>query len=118
VAAGERVICASGALVEGGTGFRFEVRRGGEAVPAFAIRHEGTVRAYLNRCAHIAVELDWQPGQFFDADRNLLICSTHGAEYDPATGRCLGGPCRGAGLVPLAVEEHGGQVVLKEEANG
>ncbi len=32
VAAGERVICASGELVEGGAGFRFEVRRGGDQV--------------------------------------------------------------------------------------
>ena len=118
MAAGERVICTSEALCEGGEGLRFDVRRGAETVPAFAIRYEGKVRAYVNRCAHIAVELDWQPGQFFDADRNLLICSTHGAEYDPASGRCLGGPCRGAGLVPVAVQERDGQVVLKEESDG
>ncbi|MCU0897179.1 MAG: Rieske 2Fe-2S domain-containing protein [Burkholderiales bacterium] len=118
MAAGERVICASDALAEGGAGVRFDVRRAGETLAAFAIRHDGMVRAYLNRCAHVAVELDWQPGQFFDADRNLLICSTHGAEYDPATGRCLGGPCHGAGLIPVAVEERGGKVVLKEEADG
>jgi nitrite reductase/ring-hydroxylating ferredoxin subunit len=118
VAAGERVICAAAALVEGGEGVRFEVRRGAETVPAFAIRYEGKVRAYMNRCAHIAVELDWQPGQFFGADRNLLICSTHGAEYDPASGRCLGGPCRGGGLAPVAVDERDGQVVLKEESDG
>ena len=118
MASGERVICPSEALVEGGDGLRFDVRRGAESLPAFAVRYEGRVRAYLNRCAHVAVELDWLPGQFFDADRNLLICSTHGAEYDPASGRCLGGPCRGATLVALAVEERGGQVVLKEEADG
>jgi nitrite reductase/ring-hydroxylating ferredoxin subunit len=43
----------------------------------------------------------------------VLICSTHGALYDPATGDCRGGPCRGAGLEPVAVEEIDGQVVLE-----
>jgi nitrite reductase/ring-hydroxylating ferredoxin subunit len=108
------VICASAALAEGGDGVRFEVLRGGEAVGAFAIRHEGQVYAYLNRCAHIGVELDWQPGRFFDADGMVLLCSTHGALYDPRTGVCLGGPCRGGGLIPLAVAEIDGEVVLTE----
>lgn len=114
----ERVICPSAALADGGDGIRFEIRRGGETLPAFAVRHAGRVRAYLNRCAHIALELDWQPGRFFDADRNLLICSAHGAEYDPATGDCVAGPCRGARLVPVPVEERRGEVVLEEDTDG
>jgi nitrite reductase/ring-hydroxylating ferredoxin subunit len=108
------VICPSAALTESGDGVRFEVRRGGEPERAFAIRHEGRVYAYLNRCAHIGIELDWQPGRFFDADGMVLICSTHGALYDPRTGACLGGPCRGAGLIPVAVTEIDGAVVLRK----
>jgi nitrite reductase/ring-hydroxylating ferredoxin subunit len=42
----------------------------------------------------------------------VLICSTHGALYDPATGACRGGPCRGGALERVAVEEIDGQVVL------
>jgi nitrite reductase/ring-hydroxylating ferredoxin subunit len=115
MAGGERVVvCPSAALVDGGQGVRFEVRRSGAPQAAFAIRHDGRVRAYLNRCAHVGVELDWQPGRFFDADRMVLICSTHGALYDPATGACLGGRCGGAGLVPVAVDEIDGEVVLRE----
>ncbi len=115
MAGGERVVvCPSAVLVDGGDGVRFEVRRGGAPHPAFAIRTEGRVHAYLNRCAHLGVELDWQPGRFFDADGMVLICSTHGALYDPATGGCLGGPCRGAGLVPVPVDEIDGEVVLRE----
>jgi nitrite reductase/ring-hydroxylating ferredoxin subunit len=109
------VICASAALTDGGDGVRFEVRRNGEVRSAFAIRHDGQVRAYLNRCAHVGVELDWQPGRFFDAEGLVLLCSTHGAMYDPATGNCLGGPCRGGRLIPLAVAEIDGEVVLTEE---
>jgi nitrite reductase/ring-hydroxylating ferredoxin subunit len=106
------VICPSAALVDRGEGVRFEVVQGGARHPAFAIRFDGRVHAYRNRCAHVAVELDWQPGRFFDADGIVLICSTHGALYDPATGACRGGPCRGAGLEPVPVEELDGLVVL------
>ena len=114
MAGGKRiVVCPSGALVDGGDGVRFEVRRRGEVHPAFAIRFDGRVHAFVNRCAHVAVELDWRPGQFFDADGIVLICSTHGALYDPATGECLGGPCRGGGLEPVAVAEVDGQVVVE-----
>jgi nitrite reductase/ring-hydroxylating ferredoxin subunit len=109
-----RVICASSALPEGGDGVLFEVERAGERMSAFAIRFEGVAHAYLNRCAHVGVELDWQPGKFFDSEGLLLICSSHGALYDPATGACLGGPCSGGGLEKLAVEEHDGEVRLKE----
>jgi nitrite reductase/ring-hydroxylating ferredoxin subunit len=116
LADGERVVvCASGALADGGDGVRFEVRRGGVTASAFAIRCEGRVYAYVNRCAHVGVELDWQPGRFFDADGMVLLCSTHGALYDPTTGACLGGPCRGGGLAPVAVEEVDGAVILKEQ---
>jgi nitrite reductase/ring-hydroxylating ferredoxin subunit len=118
MARGERiVVCPSGALVDGGEGVRFEVRAEGVRRSAFAVRYEGRVRAYLNRCAHVGVELDWQPGRFFDADGMVLICSTHGALYDPATGACLGGPCHGCGLVPVAVDEIDGEVVLEESGN-
>ena len=79
-------ICASAALLNGGQGVRFEVDVGGRNAPAFAIRYGGRAFAYLNRCAHVAMELDWQPGMFFDFDAEHLLCSTHGAFYDPATG--------------------------------
>jgi nitrite reductase/ring-hydroxylating ferredoxin subunit len=108
------VVCASATLADGGDGVRFEVKERGATVPAFAIRYEGRVYAYVNRCAHVGVELDWQAGRFFDADGIVLLCSTHGALYDPASGACLGGPCRGGGLAPIAVEEIDGAVVLKD----
>jgi len=108
-----RLICASGELAEGGDGVRFEVEWEGKTSPAFAIRHGGRVYAYLNRCAHIAMELDWKPGKFFDADGVYLICSTHGALYAPETGACRGGPCRGAALVGLNVFEADGNVYMR-----
>ena len=109
----ERVLCESTALVDGGDGVLFTVTREGEEVPAFVIRHEGVAHAYVNRCRHIPVELDWMPGRFFDDEGVYLVCATHGALYEPASGRCAGGPCSGRGLEPLAVEERNGHIYLK-----
>jgi nitrite reductase/ring-hydroxylating ferredoxin subunit len=60
------------------------------------------------------MELDWLPGRFLDVERQVLLCSTHGAEYDPASGRCIGGPCRG-GLTAVPVRERDGFVVVDED---
>jgi nitrite reductase/ring-hydroxylating ferredoxin subunit len=102
----ERLICASGELLDSGRGVRFEVAYFGQPAPAFAVRYRGRVHGYLNRCAHVALELDWQEGVFFDSDGRDLLCSTHGATYDTQSGRCLGGPCNGAPLVKLRIEER------------
>ncbi len=111
-------VCASGDLSERGTGVRFCVRRaGGEVLAAFAIRYQGQVHAYLNRCAHKLTELDWEAGQFFDADRRYLVCATHGALYEPDTGVCVAGPCRGARLERIAVCETP-QGIRLEAADG
>lgn len=115
MAQGERLICASADLADGGRGVRFEIERCGRPEPAFVIRHRGRVHAYLNRCGHIPAELDWVEGEFFDAGGLYLICATHGALYDPATGDCLGGRCEGRGLQALPVREVEGNVYLVQE---
>lgn len=93
-------------------GVRFTVTRHGREEPAFVVRYQGAPRAFLNRCAHVPMELDWQPGVFFDPQGLYLMCATHGALYHPATGQCLEGPCRGRGLVPLVVAESEGNIFL------
>jgi nitrite reductase/ring-hydroxylating ferredoxin subunit len=109
----ERLICRSEELAEGGPGVRFQVEQYGKDEPAFLIRWQGRARAFFNRCGHVPVELDYQPGQFFDATGHYLICATHGALYDPATGTCLGGRCHGVGLVPIPVVEQDGGIYLQ-----
>jgi nitrite reductase/ring-hydroxylating ferredoxin subunit len=114
MAGNERVVCPSADLRDGGDGVRFTVTTQEGVAEAFAIRFGGVVHAYLNRCGHISMELDWNPGKFFDRDETQLICSTHGALYDPASGACRGGPCRGKGLTPVPIFERDGAVLIKE----
>lgn len=102
-------LCRSADLRDGGEGVPFDVRWRGHVCRAFAIRFRGRVHAYLNRCSHVALELDWQPNRFFDVTGQLLVCAAHGALFDPASGRCVGGPGRGP-LVAIAVREADGWV--------
>lgn len=102
-------LCNSKDLVDGGPAVPFDVVHGGHTTRAFAIRYQGQVHAYLNRCTHVAMEMDWQPNRFFDDSGRWLLCGTHGAAYQPDTGQCAGGPCRGA-LVRIELTERDGVV--------
>ncbi len=103
-------LCASSALEDGGLAHGWDVLEFGRPARAFVVRFDGVLRAYMNRCLHVPVEMDWQPGQFFDSDKRFIICSIHGATYDPADGRCVGGPCGRGRLKAVAVREQGGVV--------
>jgi nitrite reductase/ring-hydroxylating ferredoxin subunit len=102
-------LCSSKDLEDGGLAVPFDVVYAGQTCRAFAVRWKGAVHAYLNRCAHVAMEMDWQPNRLFDDSGQWLLCSTHGAVYRPDTGACAGGPCRG-GLVRIALSERDGVV--------
>ena len=97
----------------GGKAHRFEILRDDRKTPCFAIAFEGSVYAYVNRCPHQGTELDWLPGEVFDDDGLYLICATHGAVFEPDSGLCCGGPCRGASLESLNIDEVDGNIVLK-----
>jgi nitrite reductase/ring-hydroxylating ferredoxin subunit len=103
-------LCGGDELVERGRAIVFDVVRFHEPARAFALRFDGRVVCYLNRCVHVPTELDWQPGEFLDAGREFIICSIHGAAYAAASGRCIGGPCGRGGLVTIDVVERDGSV--------
>jgi nitrite reductase/ring-hydroxylating ferredoxin subunit len=103
-------VCDAVSLEEGGKGVRFPLTAGGEDATGFVVRYKGIAHGYLNRCAHVPIELDWNEGEFFESSGLYLICSTHGAMYAPETGRCEGGPCRGRSLRPIQIVEQDNQV--------
>ena len=102
-------LCKSDALVNSGEAQPFDVLYCGQSCLAFAIRYADQVHAYLNRCSHVPMEMDYQPNRFFDLTGHWLICATHGATSSPKTGACQGGPCRG-GLVKIETSEIDGVV--------
>ena len=88
-------------LAEGGLAATFMTADG---TPAFAVRWSGGVYGYLNQCPHAGGPLDFE-GQVLESSGRFLMCARHGAIFEPHTGKCVGGPCRGARLTPLAVRE-------------
>ncbi|MFN0183808.1 MAG: Rieske (2Fe-2S) protein [Aquabacterium sp.] len=103
-------LCASTELAERGRAVVFDILLWGTPARAFAMRFDGRVVGYVNRCAHVPTEMDWQPGEFLDMDRRWILCSIHGAAYEPSDGRCVGGPCGRGRLTPVAVAERDGRV--------
>lgn len=99
-------------LIEKSLGLRFDLPQLGEMVTGFAIRFHGKAYAYVNRCAHVPIELDWNQGEFFTVNKDYLICATHGAHYSPDTGHCIMGPCKGKSLQVLAVTEQNQQITI------
>mgnify|MGYP002783550647 CR=1 FL=1 len=99
-------LCDARALEERGRAYGWDVMEHGRPQRAFVLRIDGQPRAYLNRCLHVPVEMDWSPGEFLDSER----CSIHGAAYDPTHGQCVGGPCGRGRLTALDVREEAGQV--------
>ena len=111
VSAGAAVlVCDAGAVLEGGRGVRFAVSAFGDAATGFVVRHKGKVYGYLNRCAHVPIELDWAEGAFFESSGTYLMCATHGAIYVPESGQCAGGPCKGGRLRPIALREENDKI--------
>jgi nitrite reductase/ring-hydroxylating ferredoxin subunit len=98
-------ICRSADLLEGGKGVRFPLAAGGGDTSGFIVRYQNVVHAYLNRCAHVPIELDWTEGEFFDSSGLYLMCSTHGAIYSPSSGQCVGGPCAKGRLHRITIIE-------------
>jgi nitrite reductase/ring-hydroxylating ferredoxin subunit len=77
-----------------------------------AVRKGDGVYLYENACPHIGTPLDWTPDRFLSADGRMLICATHGAQFEIDTGICISGPCRGDRLTPVDFSIQGGVIVV------
>jgi nitrite reductase/ring-hydroxylating ferredoxin subunit len=105
------VLCPLAALDDtGAKGITLEGPDGRREI--FVVRRLGHVFAYENACPHIGTPLDFMPDRFLTGDGRHLLCSTHGALFEIASGLCIHGPCRGESLTPVPVAVRDGQVVL------
>ena len=93
--------------IEHGKSKKFTLRRGHRDLEALLVNFEGQHFAYINRCPHTGITLDWVNNQFFSSDNRYIMCATHGAVFEPPTGDCIWGPCVGLSLqsVPVEIEE-------------
>ncbi|UVE17038.1 Rieske 2Fe-2S domain-containing protein [Pseudomonas sp. LS44] len=70
-----------------------------------AVRRQGQVYVFENRCPHRNVPLNWSPDQFLDPSGSLIQCASHGALFLIESGECVAGPCAGQSLQPLECRE-------------
>jgi len=111
-----RVVCRLSELDGGGArGFTI----GGAAWPlrGLVVRVGDRVYGYLNRCPHAGHPLDLRPQQFLTPDGTLILCSSHGALFEKASGFCVAGPCAGRSLSPVPLQVRCGFVMLADSVD-
>lgn len=81
----------------------FTLSSEGRQIRIVVVRQGSVFRAYLNRCPHEGIPLDWTPGRFLTPRKDYLLCQIHGALFEIEDGFCIDGPCAGDSLTPLEV---------------
>jgi len=75
-----------------GTSLKFTMPLRGIDEECFIVNFGGAFHAYVNRCCHVPIAMDWVDNQFFTVDGAYLLCQTHNACYAPESGECVAGP--------------------------
>jgi nitrite reductase/ring-hydroxylating ferredoxin subunit len=86
-----------------GSGLEVTFGAGSEPFRVLLLRRGDTVWAYLNRCPHFSLPLNYEPQQFVTLDAEVIMCAHHAAFFRFDDGVCFDGPCMGASLeaIPL-----------------
>jgi len=105
---GVRYLVGRAAHVKRGTSMKFLMPVRGADEECFVINFRGQLHAYVNRCRHVPMAMDWVDNQFFAEEGRYLMCQTHNAYYEPSNGECIAGPPDTCGKtlyrVPLEIE--------------
>jgi nitrite reductase/ring-hydroxylating ferredoxin subunit len=91
----------------------FSVGAGDWPFRGFVVREGDAVYAYENHCVHAGHPLNWSPDRFLSRDRRAIVCASHGAMYEIATGRCFAGPCKGEGLRRVDCDVRDGEIYVR-----
>ena len=89
---------------------KFFLEVAGREIECFLVYWRGAHFAYVNRCRHVPMSLDWVENRFFDETGELILCPTHGACYAPDTGECVAGPAFGKSLIRVPLEIREGEI--------
>ena len=108
-----RVVCRLSEL-DGGIARGFTIGGASWPLRGFVVRVGDRVYGYLNRCPHAGHPLDLRPQQFLTPDGTLILCSSHGALFEKASGYCVAGPCAGGSLTPVPLQVRCGFVLLAD----
>ena len=103
--------------MEDGHSRGFALGEGDWPLRGILIRDGDTVHAYVNRCPHAGHQLNFMSDNFLTPDRELIICRSHGAMFDKASGVCVYGPCTGDALTRVPIVVEGGKVKLKDDVD-
>lgn len=95
----------------------FTIGSGDWPLKGFVVRVGDLVRGYVNRCPHAGHPLNLLPERFLTPDGALILCSSHGAMFEKASGYCVAGPCAGSSLTPVALEVRSGFVLLADSVD-
>lgn len=96
--------------IEPGQTKKFMLSVEGRETECFLINYQGRFFAYVNRCAHVPMTMDWIDNQFLTEDGRYVLCATHGAAFEPDTGECVFGPPCGKYLVRVPLTISGGRI--------
>lgn len=103
------LLCTLDAIPDGGAQV-VDARRFNGAADVVILRRGQQAWAYINRCPHFSVCLDYEPGEVLTYDAQVLMCAHHGALFRFEDGHCIEGPCAGAALTPVAIRVVNGEV--------
>jgi nitrite reductase/ring-hydroxylating ferredoxin subunit len=112
----ERVVCRLSQIALHGAR-AFTLGGGDWPLRGFVVRVGEGVRGYVNRCPHAGHPLNLLPDRFLTPDGTLILCCSHGALFEKASGYCVAGPCAGRALTPIALEIRCGFVLLADSVD-
>lgn len=102
-------------LIPDGTARNFVLEMRAGRFHGFVVRRGSHIYGYVDRCAHMPVPLSQALDAYLTPDATHIQCSWHGALYTVEEGRCVGGPCVGARLLPWPVTTIDGMIVTVGE---
>ena len=102
------VLCRADEIPEhAGKSFRY--RSSDDVFMGLVIRFRGEIVAYVDSCPHYGWPLAYDADHIFSGDH--LLCTGHGALFEPAGGICVAGPCLNEALTEWPISIVDGHVV-------